>query len=135
MKLNMRGLFYLLLFFIITSCYKSKSDLQGLWKLQSYISIEGEKIYIDSLDYNNYWLIDEYLYVKSIKVIGRDSISYKKILINKNENNVSFGFKSIKKVTYFIENDSLYMYPLGKYLPEELNTPYTEELMFVKINK
>jgi hypothetical protein len=135
MKLNMRGLFYLLLFFIITSCYKSKSDLQGLWKLQSYISIEGEKIYIDSLDYNNYWLIDEDLYVKSIEFRGSDSIYHKKILINKNENNISFGLKSIEKVTYFIENDSLYIYPLGQYLPEQLNTPYTEELIFVKIKK
>ena len=34
-----------------------------------------------------------------------------------------------------IENDSLYIYPLGQYLPEQLNTPYTEELIFVKIKK
>ena len=135
MKLKMKGLFYLLLFLIITSCYKSKSDLQGLWLLHSYLSQEGEKKNIDSINNKYYWLIDEDLFVKSIEFTGRDSIYYKKIFINKNENNISFGLKSTEKAPYFIENDTLYLYPLGQYLPEELNTPYTEELIFVKIRK
>ena len=135
MKLNIKDFFFLSFFLIITSCYKSKSDLQGLWEFHSYLSEEGEKKYIDNLNNKYYWLIDEDLFVKSIEFTGRDSIYYKKIFINKNENNISFGLKSTEKITYFIEKDTLYLYPLGQYLPEELNTPHTEELMLVKINK
>jgi len=129
----MRFLFYLLLFLITISCYKSKSDLEGLWKFHSYISIEGEKKIMDSINYNFYWSIDNNLYIKSIEVIGIDSIYRKKILINQNQNNITFESESGEKVTYFIENDTLYIYPLGQYMPDELNTPYSEELIFSKI--
>jgi len=131
----MRVIFFLLIFLFITSCYKSKSDLEGLWEFHSYLSQEGQKKYMDSINNKYYWSIDEDLFVKSIEFKEGDSIYYKKILVNKNENNIYFGLKSMEKVTYFIEKDTLYLYPLGQYLPEELNTPYTEELIFVKIRK
>ena len=44
----MRVIFFLLILFIVISCYKSKSDLEGLWQFNSYISEEGKKIYVDS---------------------------------------------------------------------------------------
>ena len=135
MKLNTKDFCFLTFFLIITSCYKPKSDLQGLWEFHSYLSQDGQKKRMDSINNKYYWSIDEDLFVKSIEFNGRDSIYYKKILVNKNENNIYFGLKSMEKVTYFIEKDTLYLYPLGQYLPEELNTPYTEELIFVKIRK
>ena len=131
----MRVIFFLLIFLFINSCYKSKLDLEGLWQFHSYLSQEGQKKYMDSINNKYYWSIDEDLFVKSIEFNEGDSIYYKKILVNKNENNIYFGLKSMEKVTYFIEKDTLYLYPLGQYLPEELNTPYTEELIFVKIHK
>ena len=135
MKLNTKDFCFLTFFLIITSCYKPKSDLQGLWEFHSYLSQDGQKKYMDSINNKYYWSIDEDLFVKSIEFNGRDSIYYKKTLVNKNENNISFGLKSMEKVPYFIEKDTLYLYPLGQYFPEELNTPYTEELIFVKIRK
>jgi len=59
----------------------------------------------------------------------------KKNIINKIQNNLSFTDNIKGKTIYFIENDTLYLYPLEQYLPEELNTPKSEELIFIKINK
>ena len=134
-KLNVKYFFFLTFFLIVTSCYKSKSDLQGLWEFHSYLSKDGEKKYMKSINNKYFWSIDEDLFLKSIEFIEGDSIYYKKILLSKNENNIYFGLNSMEKVTYFLEKDTLYLYPLGEYLPEELNTPYTEELIFVKIHK
>ena len=38
----MRVIFFLLILLIVSSCYKSKSDLEGLWQFHSYISEEGK---------------------------------------------------------------------------------------------
>tara|TARA_X000000368_G_C22783518_1_gene602622 strand:+ start:192 stop:587 length:396 start_codon:yes stop_codon:yes gene_type:complete len=131
----MRVIFFLVIFSFITSCYKSKSDLEGLWQFHSYISEEGKKKYIDKSGNNYYWSIDQDLFLRSIEFTGSDSIFHKKQLINKIENNISFGNNIEGKITYFIENDTLYLYPLEQYLPEELNTPNSQELIFIKINK
>ena len=131
----MRVIFCLLILFIVSSCYKSKSDLEGLWQFHSYISEEGKKIYVDSIGNSYYWSIDQDLFVRSIEYTGRDSVFYKKNIINKIQNNLSFTDNIEGKTTYFIENDTLYLYPLEQYLPEELNTPKTEELIFIKVNK
>ncbi len=131
----MRVEFFLLILLIMTSCYKYKSDLEGLWQFHSYISEEGKKKYVDSIGNSYYWNIDQDLFVRSIEFTGIDSVFYKKKLINKIENNLSFGDNIKEKTTYFIENDTLYLYPLEQYLPEELNTPNSEELIFIKVNK
>ena len=131
----MRVIFFLLILLIVSSCYKSKSDLEGLWQFHSYISEEGKKIYVDSIGNSYYWSIDQDLFVRSIEYTGTDSVFYKKNIINKIQNNLSFTDNIERKTTYFIENDTLYLYPLGQYLPKELNTPNSEELIFIKINK
>ena len=131
----MRVIFFLVIFSFITSCYKSKSDLEGLWQFHSYISEEGKKKYIDNSGNSYYWSIDQDLFLRSIEFTGTDSIFYKKQLINKIQNNISFGSNIEGKIIYFIENDTLYLYPLEQYLPEELNTPNSQELIFIKINK
>ena len=131
----MRVIFFLLILLIVSSCYKSKSDLEGLWQFHSYISEEGKKIYVDSIGNRYYWSIDQDLFVRSIEYTGRDSVFYKKNIINKIQNNLSFTDNIEGKTTYFIENDTLYLYPLEQYLPKELNTPNSEELIFIKINK
>ena len=131
----MRVIFFLLILLIVSSCHKSKSDLEGLWQFHSYISEEGKKIYVDSIGNSYYWSIDQDLFVRSIEYTGRDSVFYKKNIINKIQNNLSFTDNIEGKTTYFIENDTLYLYPLEQYLPEELNTPKTEELIFIKVNK
>ena len=43
MKLNTKDFCFLTFFLIITSCYKPKSDLQGLWEFHSYLSQDGQK--------------------------------------------------------------------------------------------
>ena len=131
----MRVIFFLLILLIVSSCYKSKSDLEGLWQFHSYISEECKKIYVDSIGNSYYWSIDQDLFVRSIEYTGTDSVFYKKSIINKIQNNLSFTDNIEGKTTYFIENDTLYLYPLEQYLPKELNTPNSEELIFIKINK